>query len=93
MKHTPKPPRREDPLQDARLRARLTAQTPKTRDLWPAVAARLQEPPPRRPARRAALLLAAAVALAALLMGAAGGCRGAGRAAYGRGGAAGVPHL
>lgn len=71
MKHTPKSPRREDPLQDARLRARLTAQTPKTRDLWPAVAARLQEPPPRRPVRRAALLLAAAVALAALLMGAA----------------------
>ena len=71
MTHTPKPPRREDPLQDARLRARLTAQTPKTRDLWPAVAARLQEPPPRRPVRRAALLLAAAVALAALLMGAA----------------------
>ena len=71
MKHTPKPLRREDPLQDARLRTRLTAQTPKTRDLWPAVAARLQEPPPRRPVRRAALLLAAAVALAALLMGAA----------------------
>ena len=59
----------ENDALDARLRRRLTAETPPLRDLWPAVAARLAAPPRRRHTRVAVLAAAAAAAL--LLMGAA----------------------
>ena len=59
----------ENDALDARLRRRLTAETPPLRDLWPAVAARLAAPPRRRHTRVAVLAAAATAAL--LLMGAA----------------------